>query len=184
MKVLVIGVTGMLGSMLFQNLSHDKRFTIYGTMRKTLKTSSFENIFTEIDVISNFDKLVEIIYDLKPDYIINCVGIVKQNDISNNPLIILPINSVFPHQISKITKEIDSKLIHISTDCVFNGDRGNYLETEFPEAADLYGISKILGEVVSDNSLTLRCSLIGPEQDNYYGLLSWFLNQKKTVVVS
>ena len=104
-------------------------------------------------------------------------GVVKQLAESNDPLICMPINSLLPHKLNRLCKLQNVRLIHISTDCVFDGERGMYLESDWPNARDLYGRTKLLGEVVSDNSITLRTSIIGHEIDQAKVCLNGFFDK-------
>ena len=120
--------------------------------------------------------------ELKPDYIINCIGVVKQSSFAKNHLESIAINSLLPHQLEEIGNRNNSKLIHISTDCVFDGDKGNYSEVDLSNATDLYGKSKYLGEVDYGSGLTIRTSIIGHEiTSDTHGLVEWFLAQNEDV---
>lgn len=177
MRVFILGVNGMLGSVLYQFLQEDQSIEVFGTSRSSLFPHNQENIYLGIDV-KNFESVNNLLLRIRPDIIINCVGIIKQLKESNDPLISIPVNSIFPHQLAKVARLLSAKLVHISTDCVFSGNKGNYAEEDIPDSRELYGLSKLLGEVRCDNSLTLRCSLIGPEISHKNGLLSWFLDQR------
>ena len=119
------------------------------------------------------------IVEFNPDFIINCAGIIKQKTSKFNQENIFFINSSLPNFLSVLAKKKKFKFIHISTDCVFDGKKGNYKEKDAPNSIDDYGLSKLLGEVSSENSLTLRTSIIGHEIYEKNGLLEWFLKQKK-----
>jgi dTDP-4-dehydrorhamnose reductase len=116
-----------------------------------------------------------------PDVVVNCVGLVKQRAQAADPLVALPINSLLPHRLVRLCALIGARLIHFSTDCVFSGERGRYGETDVPDARDLYGRSKLLGEVDDSHALTLRVSIVGPELGGTQGLLAWFLGQRDGV---
>ena len=116
-----------------------------------------------------------------PKVIINCVGLVKQVDSSADPIKAIEINSLLPHRLSSICKSIDSKLIHISTDCVFSGDKGMYTEFDHADASDLYGKTKLLGEIIDSKNITLRTSIIGHELSTNHSLLEWFLSQNQEI---
>lgn len=109
------------------------------------------------------------------------MGLIKQLSHCNNSLTTIPINALLPHRLAELCKAIDARLIHISTDCVFSGDKGHYIESDFPDASDLYGRSKLLGEVDGSHSITLRTSLIGHELYGQHSLVNWFLSQKESV---
>ena len=185
MKILIIGASGMIGHYLFGYLSQKKKYQIYGFVRnkRVLKDNKFlfnhKNIL-EVEILRN-NNLKKIILDLQPEIIINCSGIVKQNPLIRNVPLSIELNSIFPHNLNLICKEIDCRLIQLSTDCVFSGIKGNYKETDLPDPNDIYGRSKLLGELDYKNCITIRTSFIGHELVNNWGLLSWFLSQKNKV---
>ena len=135
---------------------------------------------TGVDV-ENHDSLVNLFAKITPDVVINCVGLVKQLSDANDPLQAVPINSLLPHRLAALCKLASARLVHISTDCVFSGAAGGYLETDFPDAYDLYGRTKLLGEVDYQHAITLRTSIIGHELDGARSLLCWFLAQQDSV---
>jgi len=186
LKILVLGATGMLGHTLFKELFNKySRFFVLGTVRSLKGVSDFftlderKNIIENVSV--NVNTLLSVMSEYKPDIVINCIGIVKQLSIAKDPLKIIPINSLFPHRLSLMCRMIGAKLIHISTDCVFSGKKGDYKEDDFADANDLYGRSKYLGEIVNDYDLTIRTSIIGYELRNKLGLLEWFFSQKDKI---
>lgn len=183
MKILVIGATGMLGHAMLKELSNDKGLDVFGTIRgETILLPGFTDdgkIIYGIDVLQH-DSLVEVFDKVKPSIVINCAGLIKQNVHSKDSLKIIPINSILPHKLAQLCNIFSSRLIHISTDCVFSGDKGYYCESDQPDARDLYGQSKLLGEVNYPNTVTLRTSIIGHELKSRHGLLSWFLAQGGT----
>lgn len=124
------------------------------------------------------DKIYEIIKTERPDVIVNAVGIIKQLPSSKNVVRTLSVNSIFPHRLAEFAGEFDSRLICISTDCVFSGEKGNYKEEDVPDALDLYGKSKNLGEVIEENCLTIRTSIIGRELQTSHSLVEWFLSNE------
>lgn len=166
----------MLGHVLLNKLNESKAFQVYDiTRNKEERINNFECDLT------NFNSLFEIIKEIKPKYIVNCIGVLIKGSIKDPSNAIL-INSLLPHKLAKYSKTVGSKLIHISTDCVFDGSKGNYIETDNKTAQDIYGLSKSLGEINDDKNLTLRTSIIGPElKNNGEGLFSWFINQKGEV---
>jgi dTDP-4-dehydrorhamnose reductase len=185
MKVLIFGVSGMLGNTLFRYLSQESDYEVFGTIRsnsfpKNYHLESAKNIMTEIDA-ENQDSLENVFSITRPDVVINCIGHIKQLDMSEDPLVVLPINSLLPHKLARLCKLSDSRLIHISTDCVFSGDQGDYKEGDYSDAKDLYGRSKFLGEVSYPHCITLRTSIIGHEIDRNIALIDWFLSQKGPV---
>ena len=185
MKILVLGVTGMLGHVLYKYFSNKNDVCVTGIFRDKHKYSflshlNLEMAFHECNIFDE-NNLIKIIDKVKPDVIINCIGVIKQVKISNNPLKILPINSLFPHKLNAISSQRNIRLIHFSTDCVFDGKKGNYVEEDNANALDLYGVSKKLGEVSGENVLTIRTSIIGHEIKSKNGLLEWFLSQNKEI---
>jgi dTDP-4-dehydrorhamnose reductase len=183
--VLILGITGMLGQTLFKVLSKDKGLEVFGTARNKSAKDLFpislvKKIITDVHA-ENLDSLANLLSSIKPDVIINCIGVVKQRMSGNNVLDTIPINTLMPHQLANLTKKIKARLIHISTDCVFLGDKGNYKESNIPDSTDLYGQSKFLGEVKNlRHVLTIRTSIIGHELQSNHGLLEWFLSQNKS----
>jgi dTDP-4-dehydrorhamnose reductase len=174
----VLGSHGLIGSAVFRVLSEKSSLNVYGTVRSLKTETSFhEKIFSGVDV-ENASKLIEIFSLVKPDVVINCVGVTKHKHDGNDPVSAIKLNALFPHQLAKISYELNVRLIHVSTDCVFSGKKGFYLEEDLPDSDDFYGRSKALGEVLYDNSLTIRTSTIGHEINTNYGLLNWFLDQK------
>ncbi|MBY0485819.1 MAG: sugar nucleotide-binding protein, partial [Flavobacteriaceae bacterium] len=154
-KVLILGSTGMLGHVLFNYLKFNSNFEIYDLVYRTKLRE--ESIICDI---TNKESVKNIITEIKPDYIINCIGVLIHGS-NTNPSNSIYINSFFPHYLVSIARAIDSKLIHISTDCVFSGLKGSYLETDFRDADDVYGRSKALGEINNDKDLTIRTSIVG-----------------------
>ena len=153
-KILILGVTGLLGNTLFRYLSTNKKLNVIGTYRSKKKIKFFKKTNPEKFKFignnkNNFIKKIKKIYiNEKPDFIVNCIGVVKQKVKSKNTDTTLFTNSTFPHLLSNmVRKNLNTKLIHISTDCVFSGKEGNYTEDDFSDAKDIYGISKFFGEV-------------------------------------
>ncbi len=171
----------MLGHKLVQILQ--KRFDIWTTLRKDSSDFiSFRIINTERIIkgikVENFDVVQRMLDVFKPDVIINAVGIIKQLPTSKEVVETLKINSIFPHQLAQIAQASGARLITISTDCVFNGRKGNYTEKDISDAEDLYGRSKNLGEVSAPGCLTLRTSIIGRELQTSHSLVEWFLSNR------
>jgi dTDP-4-dehydrorhamnose reductase len=186
MRILVLGASGMLGHTLTRVLaSINSDIEIIAASRSNDIREQFpdlSHITAHIGVdVENSDSLLELFTLSKPDCVINCIGLVKQKNASNDPLVALPINALLPHRLVRLCTLCEARLIHISTDCVFRGDKGNYDEKDNSDAVDLYGKSKYLGEVSSQNCITLRTSIIGPELNSSFGLLEWFLSQKTSV---
>ncbi|WP_395783308.1 dTDP-4-dehydrorhamnose reductase family protein [Aquirufa sp.] len=188
MRILILGASGMLGFQLLKFASKISTMSVFGTVRNKAslfsnqKYINLNNIF-ELNDIQNYSGLNEIIRKISPDVIINAIGIVKQSDLAQNSIASIEINSLLPHKLAKICQDNSAKFIHISTDCVFDGLKGNYKLTDVSNANDLYGRSKFLGEVIYGNSITLRTSIIGHEISGHnHGLLDWFLQAKSTVL--
>lgn len=183
--ICLIGSTGMLGSILLYELSK-LEIQIIAISRSKFKKNRFFKlskniIFIEGVDVNNFENITSIINKYPINFIVNCVGIIKQKNDSRNKKLMYLINSVFPNKLSVVADLLNIKLIHISTDCVFSGKKGNYKENDELDAQDIYGISKALGEVQSKNCLTLRTSIIGHEIDSNKSLLEWFLSQKQSI---
>lgn len=184
-KILILGATGMLGHKLMQILSG--KYTVTGTLRGKVPSLSDNPVFSGMDLIGNTraDDLGTIeaaIARAAPDVVINCIGIVKQLPAAQDPLTSIAINALFPHHLAKICRARNIRLIHVSTDCVFSGNRGFYTEDDPSDAEDLYGKTKFLGEVGHPGCLTIRTSIIGRELESSHGLVEWFLSQQgKTV---
>lgn len=171
----------MLGHKLVQVLQN--RFAVWTTLRsgfsryEYLKLFDPKKTFDLIDVCK-FEKVGEILTRLKPDVVINAVGIIKQLPTSKDVIDTLTINSIFPQKLAQIAGKLNFRLITISTDCVFDGKKGNYTEEDVSDAVDLYGKSKNLGEVRAENCLTLRTSIIGREIETSHSLIEWFLSNR------
>jgi len=175
-KILVIGIRGMAGHVIYNYLKRNNQFDVYGIARNIQST---EREFS-LDV-SNTSELSNIVNIGKYDYIINCIGILNK-DAEDNPAKAIWFNSYFPHFLEEITKKTETKIIHISTDCVFNGKKGNYKESDFKDGIGYYAQSKALGEIENEKDLTIRTSIIGPEiNKNGIGLFHWFMNQSGTI---
>lgn len=184
-KILVLGSTGMLGNAMFRILTESSGFDVYGTARSPGSLKSFDvalrsRVSVGVDVEQQ-DHLVQIFDRVRPDVVINCVGLVKQLAEATNPLVALPINALLPHRLARLASLVNARLVHVSTDCVFSGHRGNYRESDAPDAGDLYGRSKLLGEVDYENAVTLRTSIIGHELASAHSLVGWFLTQEGLV---
>lgn len=183
MKILILGATGMLGSTLFRVFRSSTAHDVIGTVRNSsmLRFFSSEDVSALLPGIdaADLDGLTDLLYACKPSVVINCIGLIKQFELSNDPLAVLPVNALFPHRLARICEAIGARLVHISTDCVFSGNRGSYTEEDISDAVDLYGRSKSLGELVDyDRSITLRTSIIGREIVTNHSLVDWFLSQE------
>lgn len=184
MKILVLGASGMLGNAVIRVMHESSGLQVVGTVRSSNIPQSFtkeiaKNIISGFDVL-NHDSLLKVFAIVKPDVVINCVGLVKQLAEVNDPIITLPINAILPHQLANLSGLVGARLIHISTDCVFAGNKGNYKETDISDATDLYGKSKYIGEVDYPHAITLRTSIIGHELQDAHSLIGWFLSQKNS----
>lgn len=172
----------MLGSTLFRELGRKAGFKVFGTCRKgSILNTGFKQaragkIISDV-TIENFDSIVTAVASSKPDVLINCIGLIKQLEAASNPLYAIPINTLLPHRLSLLCEAVGARLIHFSTDCVFSGRKGSYTEEDIPDADDLYGRSKLLGEVTSPHAMTLRTSIIGHEFRSPVSLIDWFLSQ-------
>lgn len=186
-KTLILGVSGMLGNILYRTFQNNLDIKIFGTLRKNIffydeiKSNLLDSIYTNVDanLISDIESLIA---KIKPNVVINCIGIIKQLATAKDPIDSITVNALFPHQLAQLCQKHNAKLIQISTDCVFSGNKGNYTEQDNPDPVDLYGRTKLLGEVIAPNCLTIRTSIIGRELHSQNSLVEWFLSQKgKTV---
>lgn len=175
-KVIVLGSTGMLGHVVCQVIKEQTQYSLFNiSFRNKLNDSTIICDVTEVV------KLESIIKKIQPDIIINCVGVLIKGS-QSNPSNAIFINSYLPNLLSRICESFNAKLIHISTDCVFSGKKGGYVETDYKDADDVYGRSKALGEITNNKNLTLRTSIIGPEiKTQGEGLLHWFLTQNNII---
>lgn len=185
MRVLVLGVTGIFGHALFKELvgaDHD----VWGTIRHPgdrgfFSESEQTRLTWGVDA-RQLDTVVNVMARVRPDVVVNAIGLIKQVASAMDPLLALPINAEFPHRLSGLCALGGARLIHISTDCVFSGRRGGYRETDPSDAEDLYGKSKFIGEVSNaSHAVTLRTSHIGHELHSNRSLLDWFLSQRGEV---
>lgn len=186
MKILILGVTGMLGHILYYYFNENKQYDVFGTVRCDYNLEKYFNktllyrLITDVNACEK-KSFENVIKQIKPDLVINCIGIIKQLKASYDSILSISINALFPHQLAEICSNHNCRLIHISTDCVFSGLRGRYAEDDFPDADDLYGRTKYLGEVDSNNVVTLRTSIIGHELGTKISLIDWFLSQEEKV---
>lgn len=172
----------MLGNAVVRVMFENQHLEVFGTLRSNNVPEVFSKkiaskIVAGIDV-TNHDSLVKLFTDVRPDVVINCIGLVKQLAEVDDPLVALPINAMLPHQLANLCGLAGARLVHISTDCVFSGAKGNYKETDVSDATDLYGKSKYIGEVNYPHAITLRTSIIGHELQSAHGLVGWFLAQQ------
>ncbi|TBO43305.1 dTDP-4-dehydrorhamnose reductase family protein [Pedobacter kyonggii] len=175
-RILVFGAAGMAGHVIYTVLKEKSGVEVFGTIHR----KGFDELKRVLDIYDSA-KVEEVISDLKPDVVINCIGVLIR-EAKSNPANAIYANSYYPHFLARICKQHNCKLIHISTDCVFSGKNGDYTETSVKDAIDVYGISKGLGEVVDETNLTIRTSIIGPElSDSGEGLFDWFMKQNGVV---
>jgi dTDP-4-dehydrorhamnose reductase len=185
MRLVILGGTGMLGHTLWERLS--QRFPdIYTTIRKGMRDYGDDRLYKSHRVIDHIDvmdfrKLESALKTIRPDIILNCIGVTKRREDPQNPIPSIVLNAMLPHKLAKLAEDVNAKLIHFSTDCVFDGKTGNYSDDAPTNATDLYGRTKALGEVTGNNTLTLRSSFIGKELQEGTELLEWFLSQADVV---
>jgi dTDP-4-dehydrorhamnose reductase len=182
-KLLILGATGMLGYTLLRQLSTSSEYMIHGAVRTTdhsLGTGVSAVIHSGIDA-NDHRSLVAMLERVRPNVLVNCVGLIKQHDSAKDPRLAISLNSLLPHQLAEWCTDAACRLIHFSTDCVFTGDRGDYSEYDIADADDLYGRSKRLGEVDYGGHLTLRTSLIGHGLTKNRSLIDWFLGTKGSI---
>lgn len=182
MRILILGAGGMLGNAMIRVLSEKKDWQVYGTIRSESSRRFFTadiagRLLSGIDVEQQ-DSLVKTFTRTRPDVVVNCVGLVKQLADADDPLQAVPINALLPHRLSGLCELSGARLVHFSTDCVFAGSKGDYVESDPSDAVDLYGRSKLLGEVDYPHTITLRTSIIGHELQGAHGLINWFLSQQ------
>lgn len=175
----------MLGHKLWQVLS--ERFDTFATFRQPVSFYAKYRLFDPSRMLGNVstddcDSLTRAMDETKPDVVVNCIGVVKQDAMAKDPLTNISVNALFPHRVAQLCQIAKIRLIHLSTDCVFSGRRGNYSESDVSDAEDAYGRTKFLGEVTATRCLTLRTSMVGRELSGAHGLVEWFLSQKGTTV--
>jgi len=184
MRVLVLGASGMLGNAMLRVMGGQENWTVYGTLRSP--NPALQALAPQAQLLHGIhadqpDSLLAAFTQSRPQVVINCVGLVKQLASSDDPLEAIPINALLPHRLARLCKLAQARMIHISTDCVFSGSQGNYRESDIPDAEDLYGRSKLIGEVCDRHAVTLRTSIIGHELGRDHGLIGWFLSQQGRV---
>ena len=180
MKVLVVGGAGMLGHKAFQILRN--RFDTYATFREAGAVWETHPVFAEADTdhllggieADRLESVAKVLERVRPDVVINGIGIIEQRDEARAAIPSIRINALFPHELADLCAAVGARLIYISTDCVFSGNRGTYTEEDIPDPVDLYGRTKLLGELNRPGCLTLRTSIIGWELRGHLGLLEWF----------
>jgi len=184
MRILILGGDGMLGHQLFKYLKdqHEVKVTLSQNITSYREYGMFhgDNSYARIDV-RYIESLIEVLADFHPHAVINCIGIIKQRPEAKENELSLAVNSLLPHRLAVLCKAAGARLVHMSTDCIYSGKKGNYAEADLSDAEDLYGKSKFLGEVSSTNCITLRTSIIGRELSRKKSLLEWLFAQKGTI---
>lgn len=178
-SVLVLGATGMLGHVVADHFG-STGFDVHASIRSRSLADRLDPATQLHDFDATRDSVAELIETVRPQTVVNCIGLVKQLEAASKPLPAISLNALFPHEAAAACETIDARLIHISTDCVFSGSLPigeRYTEEDIPDARDLYGLTKYLGEVSAPGSLTLRTSIIGWELERSTGLLEWFAAQ-------
>lgn len=183
--MLILGASGMLGNAVLRFLSDGPDASVWGTVRSPkalefLPASLHERLIPDIDV-EDSDGLGRLFDRVQPGVVINCIGVVKQLALADDPLVVIPINTLLPHRLARLCEGANARFIHISTDCVFSGNKGMYREDQPSDPTSLYGMSKYLGEVDYPHAVTLRTSIIGHELANPHGLVGWFLAERGRV---
>lgn len=183
MRVLVLGASGMIGSAAIRILAEKTGWEVFGTVRSESLKHFFlphiaERLVAGVDV-NDHDCLIDLMGRMRPDVTVNCVGLTKHKVAGSESIAAIPLNSLLPHRLASLCAIAGTRLIHVSTDCVFSGEKGNYTEIDPPDATDIYGKSKSLGEVLYPHTITLRTSTIGHELQSAHGLLDWFLSQQQ-----
>lgn len=185
-KLLILGATGMLGHCLFRHYVDDDRFDVYGTIRKSRGGKEWvgpthkKRLQAGVDV-GHWETVVRVVETVKPDIVINAIAMIDQSKISADPLSAIAINAQLPHQLAVLCHEAGARLVHISTDGVFDGKKGMYTEEDKINIADAYGMTKFLGEVSDKHCVTLRTSIIGHTLVGKIGLVEWLLAQNTRV---
>jgi dTDP-4-dehydrorhamnose reductase len=182
MRVLVFGASGMIGSAMFRVLSEQRDWQVWGTLRNETDKRFFAielsgRLLSGVDVEKN-DALVPVFAKVRPNVVVNCIGLTKHHREAGDALASITLNALLPHRLADLCAAAGARLVHVSTDCVFAGTRGSYVETDASDAMDVYGKTKFLGEVDYPHAITLRTSTIGHELQSAYGLLEWFLSQQ------
>ena len=185
MRILIFGGDGMLGHQLFRHFK--ERHEVRVTLRLGREAYDAHRLFDQRTAFYGIDArqtdpLLQVMAEFHPETVVNAVGIVKQRSDAKEVIPSLEINSLLPHRLALVCRTVGARLVHLSTDCVFSGRKGNYCEADFADADDVYGRTKFLGEVSEAHCLTLRTSMIGPELSRKTGLLEWFLAQQGRTV--
>ncbi len=184
-KILVLGASGMLGNAVLRYFATRTGHDVVGVVRSgrsvQLLPAEVRDHVVEGGDVEDFDALARLFDRSRPTVVVNCVGLVKQLGDAKDPLAAIPINSVLPHRLARLCSLASARLVHLSTDCVFSGRKGMYVEDDLPDATDVYGRTKLLGEVDYPHAVTLRTSIIGHELAGHHSLICWFLAQEGAV---
>jgi len=181
MRILIFGATGMLGHKLYQVLG--PAFDTWGTVRGNAVDLQRYGFYDRSRIVagveaSNLESVRQTLEFVAPDVVVNAIGAVKQVPAGEDPDLARSVNSAFPHGLADLMRKGGARLITISTDCVFSGKKGNYSESDIPDATHVYGVSKKLGEPVGENVLVLRTSFVGRELQSRHGIVEWFLSNR------
>lgn len=181
MNVLVLGANGMIGSTVLRVLARNLNWNVFGSIRRgSVPELSVKGARLVCGVdLANSDHLNRLFLEVRPEVVVNCAGLTKHLPAGNDPIPALSMNALLPHRLAELCGIAAARLIHVSTDCVFSGKQGNYREEDQPDATDVYGKTKHLGEVAGAGLVTLRTSTIGHELGTKFGLLEWFLAQER-----
>lgn len=186
MRILILGVNGMLGHRLARTLNSDFDFQVWGTSRSPLALPEGAVIEPDRHIVGvsalEFETVREVLRRVRPDAVVNCIGIVKQRAESKSAVPSIEINSLFPHRLAMECGDLGIRVIHLSTDCVFTGQKGAYTESDVPDARDMYGRSKLLGELEESGCLTMRTSIIGWALSDFTGLLDWYASNRGSTI--
>jgi len=184
-NILILGASGMLGNAAYRYFRTQTAHEVVGIVRSSRSTATLpadlRDGIAEGGDVEDVDALVRVFDRHRPTVVVNCVGLVKQLEDAKNPLAAIPINAVLPHRLARLCSLSGARLIHLSTDCVFSGTKGMYVEDDLPDARDIYGRTKLLGEVDYPHALTLRTSIIGHELAGAHSLICWFLAQQGAI---
>jgi dTDP-4-dehydrorhamnose reductase len=185
MRILILGGDGMLGHRLLRQFApnHEVRVTVRQSLEAYRPFRLFDraNTFDEVDA-RDPAALPKVLGQFAPDAVINAIGVIKQRPDAKDGVLSIEVNSLFPHMLARLAQARGARLVHLSTDCVYSGSNGNYTEADRPDPVDVYGFSKLLGEVIRPRALTLRTSMIGTELARKTGLFEWFLSQRGKVI--
>lgn len=172
----------MLGNAVLRVMHEKQNLKVFGTVRSSSASLFFSEEIAKTIIagcdVNDYDSLVKLFAQVNPNVVVNCIGLIKQLADVDDPLITLPINAMLPHRLANLCTLSGARLVHMSTDCVFSGEKGGYKESDISDATDLYGKSKYLGEVDYPQAITLRTSIIGHELQSSHSLVGWFLSQE------